>query len=143
MVTHICFMYLTPNRKKDKLGPQYWLGLLYKVMKWGSPLDETAITEAPCLCRCDTIKIPSCLKAASVEQRPKICSPSSCSNGDVSVWMQYIKVTLNQLCNYVIEKERNAVFIIHLRDFNYKPKPEKVKVYFLIYLDQIPSLVQK
>ena len=59
--------------------------------------------------------------------------------------MQYIKVAANHLksTNYVIEKERNAVFIIHLRDFNYKPKAKKVKIYFLIYLDQIPSLVQK
>ena len=59
--------------------------------------------------------------------------------------MQYIKVASNDIesANYVIEKERNAFFIIHIRDFNYKPKAKKVKVYFFLYLDQIPSLVPK
>ena len=47
MVTHICFMYLTPNRTQDKMGPQHWLGLLFKVIKWGGPLDETVKNRGP------------------------------------------------------------------------------------------------
>jgi hypothetical protein len=49
-----------------------------QAIKWGGPSDEAGKIEVPCHSRCGTIKIPSCSKVMSAEQRSK-------GNGDVSI----------------------------------------------------------
>jgi hypothetical protein len=58
-----------------RIEPQHPL-LCWKANKCGSPSAGTEKNEVPCHSRCDTIKIPPCLKALSAEHRPKFCSAS-------------------------------------------------------------------
>ena len=49
-----------------------WLS--HRAIKWGGPSDETAKTEAPCIGRCGTIKIPQCSQAVKAEHMPNFGS---------------------------------------------------------------------
>jgi hypothetical protein len=75
---------IKPVRIRVRIRPQHPLALYEElngtVLQMGSEK-----TEAPCHSRCGTIKIPPCSKALGVKHRPKFCSPSDTSNGDVSI----------------------------------------------------------